>query len=280
MKKKFAVIIVSVIFVAISVWVIWGNVTFDITRYSVSSHRLPKEFEGYKIAVVSDFHNGKFGKDNSRLVALIKNENPHIIAITGDLADSRKTNTQTVEKFINELTELAPCYYVPGNHEAWLGEEYKELEKKLTGLGVIVLNDRAVDLTKGKGTVEIAGLFDPHFSGEKTFTKEMLKSKIENMKLTGEYCILLSHRPEAFEGYVSQNIDLVLSGHAHGGQVRLPFFGGVIAPNQGFFPKYDAGKFTENNTTMIVSRGIGNSVFPLRINNKPELVIVELKSEK
>ncbi len=280
MKKKIAIIIISVILVAISAWVIWGNVTFDVTHYSVSSDRLPKKFDGYKIAVLSDLHNAKFGKDKSRLLAIIERENPDIIAITGDLVDSRKTNIETAQKLCTELTNLAPCYYVAGNHEAWLKEDYNDLEKKLRFAGVIILRDIALKLTNDEETIKIAGLFDPRFSGENSFTREMLKSKIEDMKLTGEYCILLSHRPEAFESYVSENIDLVLSGHTHGGLIRLPRIGGIIAPNQGFFPKYDAGKFTEDNTTMIVSRGIGNSGFSLRINNKPELVIVELKSEK
>lgn len=280
MKKKIAIIIISVILVAISVWVIWGNVTFDVTHYSVSSDRLPKKFDGCKIAVLSDLHNAKFGKENSRLLAIIEKENPDIIAITGDLADSRKTNIETAQKLCAELTNLAPCYYVAGNHEAWLKEDYNDLEKKLRFAGVIILKDIALKLTNDEETIKIAGLFDPRFSGENSFPREMLKSKIEDMKLTGEYCILLSHRPEVFEGYVSENIDLVLSGHTHGGLIRLPRIGGMIAPNQGFFPKYDAGKFTEDNTTMIVSRGIGNSGFSLRINNKPELVIVELKSEK
>lgn len=96
------------------------------------------------------------------------------------------------------------------------------------------------------------------------------------MNLTDAYCILLSHRPEAFEVYAGENIDLVLSGHAHGGQFRLPFIGGMVAPNQGLFPKYDAGVYTQGNTTMVVSRGIGNSIIPIRFNNRPEIVSVEL----
>ena len=107
-----------------------------------------------------------------------------------------------------------------------------------------------------------------------------MENTLADMSLTDDYCVLLSHRPETFGAYVNKNIDLVLSGHAHGGQFRLPFIGGIIAPNQGFFPKYDAGTYTENNTTMIVSRGLGNSVIPVRFNNRPEIVSVELISVK
>ena len=99
------------------------------------------------------------------------------------------------------------------------------------------------------------------------------------MNLSEKYFILLSHRPETFEAYVMEDIDLVLSGHAHGGQFRLPFRGGVVAPNHGLFPKYDAGIYTKNNTTMIVSRGVGNSIIPVRFNNRPEIVVVTMKSE-
>ena len=135
----------------------------------------------------------------------------------------------------------------------------------------------ASQLTKGSETIQIAGLDDPDFTERDTYIQDsMVQTKISNLSLSDEYCILLSHRPELFAEYVSEEVDLVLSGHAHGGQFRLPFIGGVIAPDQGLFPKYDAGKYSKNHTTMIVSRGIGNSIIPVRINNRPEIVIVEL----
>ena len=105
----------------------------------------------------------------------------------------------------------------------------------------------------------------------------MVRTKLNNLADTeSSYIILLSHRPELFESYVSCNIDLVLSGHAHGGQFRLPFIGGLIAPDQGIFPKYDAGLFTNGSTNMIVSRGLGNSIIPIRFNNRPEVIVIEL----
>ena len=107
-----------------------------------------------------------------------------------------------------------------------------------------------------------------------------METKLSQVNISNGFTILLSHRPECFNVYQNKNIDLVLSGHAHGGQFRLPFLGGVIAPNQGLFPKYDAGIYTENGTTMIVSRGIGNSIIPVRINNRPEIVIIELNLQR
>ena len=171
----------------------------------------------------------------------------------------------------------AYAHKVTGNHEAWINEQYQELEKGLIVGDVVVLHDNVIQLTKGSETIQIAGLDDPDCTDRDTYIQEsMVQTKISNMSLSNEYSILLSHRPEMFEEYVSEEVDLVLSGHAHGGQFRVPFIGGIIAPNQGLFPKFDAGKYIKNNTTMIVSRGIGNSIIPVRFNNRPEIVIVEL----
>ena len=265
-KKKRLMVIALTLLLALVLWTIWENVTVGVTRYCITSDRLPDTFDGYKIAVVSDLHNAQFGRDNSQITKIIKKEHPNMIAITGDLVDSNKTNIDTATALVRKLMQIAPCYYVTGNHEAWIGSKFSELEEKLLGENV--------------QTVQIAGLDDPDFTDRDSALQEsMLQTKLNQMNLSGEYCILLSHRPETFEAYVMEHIDLVLSGHAHGGQFRLPFIGGVVAPNQGLFPKYDAGIYTKNNTTMIVSRGVGNSIIPVRFNNRPEIVVVELNSE-
>ena len=262
------------------VWTIWGNVTVGVTRYTVTSNRLPHSFDGYKIAVVSDLHNAQFGNNNSQLVEKIKKEHPDIIAITGDFVDSNRTDIKIAIQLVSQLTEIAPCYYVTGNHEAWIKEKYNELEKGLIAEDVVALHDNVIQLTKGSESIQIAGMDDPDFTDRYTYIqKSMVQTRICNMSLSDEYCILLSHRPETFESYVSEEVDLVLSGHAHGGQFRVPFIGGIIAPDQGLFPKFDAGKYIKNNTIMIVSRGIGNSIIPVRFNNRPEIVIVELIRE-
>lgn len=281
MKKKLITIIIAAILIILAVWTVWGNVTVGVTHYTVAGDRLPAAFEHYKIAVISDLHNAEFGENNSSLISLIKNEKPDMIAITGDLIDSGKTDIEIAENLVKKLIEIAPCYYVTGNHEAWIGGRYQELEEKLLDIGVVILNDRAEQLAKNNEIIQIAGLDDPDFTDRNSSIQEsMLNDKLGNMNLTEDYCVLLAHRPETFNAYSSENIDLVLSGHAHGGQFRLPFIGGLIAPNQGFFPKYDAGKYFENNTTMVVSRGIGNSIIPVRFNNRPEIVIVELICNK
>lgn len=276
--KKVIVFAVLALFV---IWIYQTNVTVGTTHYKIESGRLPEAFNHFKIVSVSDLHNAKFGKDNGVIIRAVKEEKPDIIAITGDLVDYSKTDIATAEALVKELVKIAPCYYVTGNHEAWLGEKYNRLEKILLDASVTVLRDKTVKLTENNQTIQLAGLDDPDFSDRASYNQqEILENTLADMSLTDDYCVLLSHRPETFGAYVNKNIDLVLSGHAHGGQFRLPFIGGIIAPNQGFFPKYDAGTYTENNTTMIVSRGLGNSVIPVRFNNRPEIVSVELISEK
>ena len=277
MRKKRIFVMVLILLLILFVWIVWGNVTVGVTRYAVTSDRLPHSFDGYKIAVVSDLHHAQFGNNNSQLVEKMKKEGPDIIAITGDFVDSNRTDIEIAIQLASQLTGIAPCYYVTGNHEAWISGQYYELEKGLIGENVVVLHDDVVQLTKGSETIQIAGLDDPDFTDRDTYIQDrMVQTKISNLLLSDEYCILLSHRPELFEEYVSEEVDLVLSGHAHGGQFRLPFIGGIIAPNQGLFPEFDAGKYSRNHTTMIVSRGIGNSIIPVRLNNRPEIVIVEL----
>ena len=147
-----------------------------------------------------------------------------------------------------------------------------------------ILEDEAVQLSRDGESITLIGLSDPSFArGADMFgdASDMVSTKLKDL-MEGEsgYTILLSHRPELFDSYAACNVDLVFSGHAHGGQFRLPLVGGLIAPNQGLFPKYDAGVFLTDNTHMVVSRGLGNSIIPLRFYNRPEIVIAELYTNK
>ena len=276
-RKKSALLLISIAVVIFAVWTGWENATVGVTHYTVASDRLPQAFNHFKIVVVSDFHNAEFGKENDTLIKLIEKEKPDIIAFTGDLVDSRRTDIETAEGLVRNLAEIAPCYYVTGNHEARLGEQYQKLEKILLEEDVVVLHDGYTELTRNNEKILIAGLDDPNFTDiNSAVHNSILETKLDGMNLSDSYCVLLSHRPEGFEAYTSAGVDLVLSGHAHGGQFRLPFIGGIAAPNQGLFPKYDGGMYSESYTTMIVSRGVGNSIIPVRINNRPEIVCVEL----
>lgn len=258
-----------------------GNVSVVVTRYTVTQQTLPPAFNGFRIAVVSDLHNTVFGKNNRRLISPLEEAAPDMIAVTGDMVDKVRTDIDVAAAVAGQLAAIAPVYYVTGNHEGRIGERYSVLEKKLHSAGVTVLRDRAVPLLRGDGTITLIGLDDPRFTDEDLILPtQVLNEKLRGMDLPDGYRIVLSHRPEAFVAYASNRIDLALCGHAHGGQIRIPFVGGLYAPHQGFFPKYDAGLFTENGTTMIVSRGLGNSRFPFRLNDRPELVIADLFTEE
>lgn len=224
-KKKpiIALAVVSALLTALIIWIIWGNTALQLNKYTVSSERLPRAFDGCKIA---------------------------------------------------------PCYYVTGNHEA-RASEYDALKTGLIKLGVTVLENEKTELERDGEKITLIGVKDPSFSSDYLFHDEEAIMEAQLKALVDKddgFTLLLSHRPELFEIYVTCNADLVLSGHAHGGQFRLPFIGGLAAPNQGLFPKYDAGLFSEGKTKMLVSRGIGNSIFPFRFNNRPEIILIELQT--
>lgn len=278
-KRKQIIIVIILAFLALVVgWTVWGNLTIGTTHYEIAFENLPSSFEGYKIAQISDLHNAKFGENNARIIEILHEEKPDMIAITGDLIDSNRTDIDIAVQFMQQAVHIAPCYYVTGNHEAWIGEDYQQLEKKMIDVGVRILHDEVMPIYKDGESIQLIGLDDPDFTDRDAVVQDsMLDSKLKNLKLQDGFKLLLSHRPETVHSYVSTNVDLVLSGHAHGGQFRMPFIGGIVAPNQGLFPEYDAGVFDERGTTMVVSRGIGNSIIPVRLNNRPEIVIVKLQ---
>ena len=277
-KKRILIVIVSVLFVLI-VWTIWGNTALEINEYEIMSDRIPEGFDGFRIAQVSDLHNAEFGEGNAKLIELISQTDPDMIVLTGDLIDSRHTDIEIALELARLAIQIAPVYYVSGNHEARV-PEYEDLKMCLAEAGVVILENQKLQITREGENITLLGIDDPSFREDYLFgdSESVARQAIEDLQNESDgYTILLSHRPELFDLYVETEMDLVFSGHAHGGQFRLPFIGGVVAPNQGFFPKYDAGQFTEENTTMIVSRGVGNSIIPIRFNNRPEIVVAELK---
>lgn len=249
---------------------VWGNKAVQVSTYTVSSAKLPREFEGYRIAQVSDLHNAEFGPGQGRLLGRLREANPHMIALTGDLVDSHKTDTALALDFARQAVAIAPTYYVTGNHEAWLGEGLEPFLEQLEATGVIILRDRALELEHGGSSITLAGVDDPDAASAP------LSQRLEGLVGKEDYEILLAHRPESLKTYAGAGADLVLSGHAHGGQVRLPLVGGLVAPGQGLFPDYDAGVYQEGEMTLAVSRGLGNSLIPVRVNNRPELVLLTL----
>lgn len=282
-KKKVYVItpIVAILLIVLIVYTAWGNTALKLTTYTIKNENIPTGFDGYRIAQISDLHNNELDKDNENLLAMIKLAQPEIIVITGDLIDSRKTDVDIATKFVQDAVEIAPCYFVTGNHESRVNEYYT-LKENLNNFGVEILECEHIELEYNNDEISLLGIDDPSFNtdydvcGYNTTIDNELETLIPD---NDNYTILLSHRPEPFEIYAKYDIDLVLSGHAHGGQFSLPFIGGLFAPDQGLLPKYDAGLFREDDTDMIVSAGVGNSIFPFRFNNRPEVVLVELKAK-
>lgn len=263
------------------IWTMWGNTALTVSTVTVSDDRIPASFSGFRIAQMSDLHNAEFGENNAVLLRLLADSAPDIIAVTGDLVDSRHTDVDVALSFVKDAVGIAPVYYVSGNHESRL-PNYAELKADLEAAGAVVLEDEAVSLWRGEEKITLAGLSDPDFTVKGDVFDEvpdMVSAKLNSLADDEkDYFILLSHRPELFETYVRSGANLVLSGHAHGGQFRLPFIGGLFAPGQGFFPRYDGGLYTDGSTNMVVSHGIGNSIMPIRFNNRPEIVLVELDS--
>ena len=280
MAIKRLMIALAILLIILMVWTIRGNTALELNKHAIKSYKLPSEFDGFMIAQISDLHNAEIGDANEKLLAMIKEADPDIIAITGDMIDSRRMDIQVALDFAKEAIKIAPCYYVNGNHELRV-LEYEELKEGLEDLGVIILENAKATITKEDESLTIIGLSDPSLESGYIYTEEGEVLNLYLNKLSKEdnnYKILLSHRPEYFDLYCEAGIDIVLSGHAHGGQIRLPFVGGIIAPHQGFFPKYDGGLYIKEETNMIVSRGVGNSLFPLRFNNRPEVVLIELQA--
>lgn len=262
--------IVPVLILALVIWLLWANTAIEVNEWTIESADIPEQFGGFRIAQVSDLHNAEFGRGNETLLKLLRESEPDIIVITGDLIDSRNTDLQIALAFAEKAVQIAPCYYVSGNHESRISG-WAALRKGLSDAGVTVLEDRSVTLERSGGTLTLVGLADPDFRGPFVAGLREMSGQQEG------YTILLSHRPEYFELYADCGVDLVFSGHAHGGQVRLPFVGGLIAPGQGLFPEYDSGLYRQGGTVMLVSRGLGNSIAPLRVNDRPEILVAVLK---
>lgn len=277
-RKRIWFAIGAVFLLALIVWVIWADTALEINTYTISSPRLPESFDGFRIAHLSDIHNG----ENEDLLPLLRQTQPDIIVITGDLIDSRDTQVEIALALVQEAVQIAPCYYVTGNHEVRVPGEYRQLKDGMEAAGVIVLENAKTQICLEGQAITVIGVDDPSYETEYPVGNSagVIRKHLDMLQSDGDgFALLLSHRPELFETYVDCGIDLVLSGHAHGGQIRLPFIGGLIAPGQGLFPEYDAGLFEEGNCRMIVSRGIGSSSFPFRFNNRPEIVLIELKNQ-
>lgn len=266
-----------------------------VTEYFVESSKIPKQFDGFKIVQISDLHNNNI---TNNIVDKIEEIKPDIIVLTGDVInyDTKTEDYKHIFDIIGKLNKQYPIYYIKGNHEQIIGyydkfnnnndNIYLIFEELLIDLGVTILNNRKVHLERKGEVIFLYGLNIPliqyinfeHTRKVEEFTVEDINKLIKNVNKF-EYNILLAHNPFFFEEYEKVGFDLVISGHVHGGEIRLPFIGGLISPRRRLFAKYSKGKFNKNNTSMIVSAGLGDKTFKFRFNNPYDLPVIILKEK-
>lgn len=284
-RKGLAVIIFAVLIALFTAYCFYENNALQLSKIEVSSEKLPESFDGMRIIHISDLHNKSFGRQNEKLLSVVKSQNPDIIVMTGDLIDKRRTDESeigTAVDVMREFQKIAPTYFICGNHETTIGY-YDKLERELRKARVTIMNDRAETIERNGEWINIAGVTNYSMSEKASpkikISEEDFESLLAGLKKEDSFNLLLAHRPERFEYYKKAGFDLTLSGHAHGGQWRI--FGlPLVAPDQGFFGAYTAGLYEENEGGLIVSRGLGNSIIPMRINNRPEVILVTLSREK
>lgn len=288
------VILALLIMVALVIFIQHQRKAIQCTEYVIEDERLPEAFDGVRILQVADIQSEYFGRDQSRLLETAADCNPDYIVMTGDLADRNHTNIKASLTAMQGLSGMAPVYYVNGNHEMRLSEENADqLYDGLEALGVEKLFDRGTLIERDDQCISICGLSefviyaakeDDHELYRETDTakiKEMADQLAEaQWAHPGVFNVLLTHEPQYLEVFDNPGFAVAFTGHAHGGQFRLPVIGGLFAPGQGWFPKYTAGVYQGKWTQMVVSRGLGNSTFPIRLFNRPELVIVTLKRKE
>lgn len=279
-KRLIRLIVIALIVYS---FIYMNNNILWITRVTIDSPKIGENFNGFKIAHISDLHSKSFGRNQQRIINKIRKLKPNIVVITGDIVDSKRYSEEAIIKLTNGISKDVPIYYSTGNHEAWSGKFELSLQKKLINTGVNILRDESAIIERKGEKINILGIDDPSFDNNNYDMSYSSNSAVENaiekaleQVDINNFSILLSHRPETFDVYARTGIDLVFTGHAHGGQIRLPFVGGLIAPNQGLLPRYDAGKYNQGYYNMIVSRGLGNSIIPIRLFNLPEIVLVTL----
>lgn len=263
----------------------------EIANYIIENKKIPREFDNYVIVHISDLHNKSFGKNNIHLINEIDKINPQVIFITGDIIDGESKYFQVSLNLLKYLTDKYKVYYITGNHEQKaLVKKHKDLYKiyfkELEILSGVHLDNEKIQIKKENSHINLYGLTIPFKCYKYLFDKDKNTNLDENFlqnnlpKINSEeYNILLVHTPFYFDEYEKWGADLILAGHVHGGVIRLPVLGGLLSPNRHFFPKYDLGKYDKNNSTMIVTKGLGGSKVLVRINCKPEIVKITLKSK-
>ena len=277
----FLIILLVITIPAVIIW-IDSNTRLVTTEYKLQYNNLPDQFDGYRIVLLADLHGAELGRDNERLVEQVIAANPDIIIIAGDLIDRYQPGNpvdaqiETAQALVQQLVRIVPVYYVTGNHE-WDSGRVLPLLTMLRESEVNVLQNQYRVLNRGNDEIIIAGVEDLNGPADMIKPEEFIGNI--RQREDADFIIVLSHRNYYLSLYSRLGVDLVLSGHAHGGMVRLPLTDGLIGPQMDFFPTYTSGIYTKDNTNMIVSRGLGNHLGWTRFLNNPQVVVVELQTK-
>ena len=256
-----------------AVWALQSDLA--VTTYELPLPEGLGELDGLKIAQISDVHSADI---QGELQTALREAAPDLIVFTGDLVNREDRDLSHALSLAAMAAQIAPAYYAPGNHEAD-NPCYPELREGLEEAGITVLENESVQLWYRGARINIIGLLDLAFHPQgRTAAREELPGLIQDLSVHGALTVVLSHRPSLMEKYGESGADLVFSGHAHGGQVRMPLIGPLFAPDEGALPDYTAGTYLAGETWVVVSRGLGNGTpFP-RLWNAPELVVVTMRA--
>lgn len=263
----YALIVILIAGIGLLFYGWWDTSHFDVRRVKIELDRLPQAFDGFTILQVSDLHDRAYGKDGRELERTIQGLSFDLVAITGDLLDRHlPKRRENGYRFAQEAARIAPTCFVQGNHEWQIGG-WPDIKSELTHRGVRVLDNEKVTLQRGDDRLDLIGSSEKATAGE-----------IRTLVAQDTCSVLLAHHPERIGDYARTGVDLVLSGHAHGGHVRL-FGHGLFSPDQGILPRYTSGVYRQGEITLYVSRGAGNHSFlPPRIFNRPEIDLITLKT--
>lgn len=269
-----ALIILALIAAAAAFLIKDSREDLEISRYEVASQKLPESFDGFKIVQLSDLHGAEFGEDGMELVDKVGSLEPDMIALTGDFVTD-EGDLAAVEKLAARLVKLCPVYFISGNHEFGSGLAIK-VRNILERAGVKYLSNEYLTISRGEDEILLGGVEDPLAYADMLSPDELAQKM--NDAAPDAFKILLGHRNYWMTEYPELPVDLIFCGHAHGGLIRIPGVGGLIGTDRRLFPDFDAGQFNNGRYTLIVSRGLGNSVPIPRVFNRPEIVCVELSS--
>lgn len=276
MKKIRRLLALLALFALAAGFVCWQNFTLQVEPVELFFESLPPQFDGLRVAELSDLHGRSFGKNNVRLLRTLQKARPDMICICGDLFDE-KTDLTMLEPLLTGLTDIAPVYYVTGNHE-WQVKNLREILQKMRAWGVTVLENEGRVLSRGGAEMVVAGVHDPCGPYDMK-TPAALVRELRSVQ-GNDFILMLSHRNDELAMWSQLGVQLVLSGHCHGGVVRLPFVGGVFGTRRELFPEYDAGVYRQDGTTLFVSRGLGYTNVHFRLFNRPHVPIMILRSGK